>query len=138
MADAVTSQTLVDGNQIAVFKFTNISDGSGESAVKKVDVSSFTAGQGGPHSDTSAATCSEVTIDKIWFNNSGMTVKLLWDASSDVEAIHLKDGDGYYDFSDFGGLRNNASSPTGDIMITTASHSSGDFYWVVIEMTNLS
>ena len=39
MADAVTSQTLVDGHQTAVLKFTNISDGSGESAVKKVDVS---------------------------------------------------------------------------------------------------
>ena len=35
MADAVTSQTLVDGEKTAVLKFTNISDGSGESAVKK-------------------------------------------------------------------------------------------------------
>ena len=41
MADAVTSQTLVDGHQTAVLKFTNISDGSGESAVKKVDVSAL-------------------------------------------------------------------------------------------------
>ena len=138
MADAVTSQTILDTPSKLVMKFTNTSDGTGESAVKKVDVSAFTAGQGGPHSDTSAATCTEVTIDKIWFNNSGMTAKLLWDASSDVEAIHLKDGDGYYDFSDFGGLRNNASSPTGDIMLTTVSHSSGDFYCVVLEMTKLS
>ena len=41
MADAVTSQTLVDGNQIAVLKFTNISDGSGERCSKKVDVSAL-------------------------------------------------------------------------------------------------
>ena len=41
MADAVTSQTLIDGDRYAVMKFTNISDGSGESAVTKVDVSAL-------------------------------------------------------------------------------------------------
>ena len=43
MADAVTSQTLIDGDLYAVMKFTNISDGSGESAVTKVDVSALQA-----------------------------------------------------------------------------------------------
>ena len=32
MADAVTSQTLVDGPAHAVMKFTNISDSTGESS----------------------------------------------------------------------------------------------------------
>ena len=41
MADAVTSQTLFDGDKHVVMKFTNISDGTGESAVKKVDVSAL-------------------------------------------------------------------------------------------------
>ena len=41
MADAVTSQTLSDGDRIAVVKFTNISDGTGESSVAKVDKSGF-------------------------------------------------------------------------------------------------
>ena len=35
MADAVTSQTIIDGVKTVVQKFTNISDGSGESAVAK-------------------------------------------------------------------------------------------------------
>ena len=43
MADAVTSQTLIDGERTAVLKFTNISDGTGESAVKKVDVSALSS-----------------------------------------------------------------------------------------------
>ena len=43
MADAVTSQTIQDGDRIAVMKFTNISDGSGESGVAKVDVSALQA-----------------------------------------------------------------------------------------------
>ena len=38
MADTVASQTLADGPKTAVLKLTNISDGSGESAVTKVDV----------------------------------------------------------------------------------------------------
>mgnify|MGYP003128809104 FL=1 len=47
MADAVTSQTIVDGAKTAVLKFTNVSDGSGESAVKKVDVSALASTQDG-------------------------------------------------------------------------------------------
>ena len=39
MADAVTSQTLVDTTKRAIIKLTNLSDGSGEASVKKVDVS---------------------------------------------------------------------------------------------------
>ncbi len=55
MADAVTSQTLVDNDKTLVMKFTNISDGTGESAVKKVDVSALnTNGHG--------QTCTSVTF----------------------------------------------------------------------------
>ena len=67
-----------------------------------------------------------------------MDVKLLWDASTDVEAIHLKDSHGEFDFTSFGGLTNNASSPTGDIMFTTANHTSADWYWIVLEMTKMA
>jgi len=42
MADAVTSQTLLNTEKKAIFKFTNISDGSGEANVKKIDVSTLT------------------------------------------------------------------------------------------------
>ena len=42
MADAVTSQTLLDTEKKAIFKFTNISDGTGEANVKKIDVSTLT------------------------------------------------------------------------------------------------
>ena len=43
MADAVTSQTILDdGGKNLIMKFTNISDGTGESAVAKIDVSALT------------------------------------------------------------------------------------------------
>ena len=41
MADAVTSQKLIDTVHRTAYKFTNISDGSGESDVKKVDLSAL-------------------------------------------------------------------------------------------------
>ena len=137
MADAVTSQTIEDTPHKLVMKFTNTSDCTGESAVKKVDVSAFTAGS--RIDSTTVSTCTDVRIDRIYYNNSGMSVKLLWDASSDVEAIHLKDTQGEFDFSSFGGLKNNSGSgKTGDIMFTTVGHSNTDFYWVVLEMTKIS
>ena len=39
MADAVTSQKLLDTETRTVYKFTNVSDGSGETDVKKIDLS---------------------------------------------------------------------------------------------------
>ena len=65
MADAVTSQTLADGDKIAVVKFTNLSDGSGEASVKKVDVSALSAGRDG-------TACSKVDIEKIWYDIGGI------------------------------------------------------------------
>ena len=128
MADAVTSQTLQDGDKSVVMKFTNISDGSGESAVKKVDVSALQAQSG------SGASCTGVTIDCIWYECNGMSVDLLWDASTDVIAWTLS-GYGYFDFRSAGPLVNNASSPTGDIMFTTTGAGSGDRYAVMLKMT---
>jgi hypothetical protein len=73
MADAVTSQTLVDGERNVVMKFTNLSDGTGEAAVTKVDVSALV---GAP---------ALVRIDRIIAHTSGMAVNILW--ISDVSVV---------------------------------------------------
>jgi hypothetical protein len=39
MADAVATQTIQEDGKTAIFRFTNVSDGTGESAVNKIDVS---------------------------------------------------------------------------------------------------
>ena len=129
MADAVTSQTLVDGNQIAVFKFTNISDGSGESAVKKVDVSALATNVRGE-------ACTRATIEKIWWQCNGMKVQLLFDATSNVIAIELGENQsGYHDYTSFGGIINNSGSgKTGDILFTTVGHSSADSYTIILQV----
>ena len=41
MADLVASQTLLDGERLFIGKYTNISDGSGETAVVKIDVTTL-------------------------------------------------------------------------------------------------
>jgi|TARA_R100000479_G_scaffold15052_1_gene5818 hypothetical protein len=129
MADAVTSQTLVDGQQTAVLKFTNVSDGTGESAVKKVDVSALATNSAG-------ATCTRATIEKIWWQCNGMKVKILFDASTDAFCIELGENQsGHHDYSSFGGLSNNAGSGvTGDIMFTTVGHSSADTYTIIMQV----
>ena len=129
MADAVTSQTLIDGNKSVVMKFTNISDGSGESAVTKVDVSALSA-------DTQGRTCTGVTIEKIWWQCIGMKVRILFDATSDVMAIELGENQsGHRDYTSFGGLTNNAGSgKTGDIQFTTIGHTSADTYTIILYM----
>jgi hypothetical protein len=60
MADTVTSQTIQDGERVAVLKFTNESDGTGESSVKKVDVSALTTNSAG-ESCTSVSFAAIVT-----------------------------------------------------------------------------
>lgn len=124
MADAVTSQTLFDGTGKIVMKFTNISDGTGEAAVLKVDVSTLT-----PAAD-------EVRIEKIIYSTAGMSVDILWDATTDVLAWHIPaDRTGEFCFGKEFPIRNNAGSgKTGDIMFTTIGHSSGDRYTIVLEM----
>ena len=98
MADAVTTQTLVDGPKFAVLKLTNISDGTGESAVKKVDVSALATSADGD-------TCTSVTIDRIWWQCIGMKVQLLFDADTDAFIIELGENQsGDHDYSSFGGL----------------------------------
>jgi hypothetical protein len=127
MADAVTSQTIQDGQKIAVMKFTNVSDGTGESAVKKVDVSALQANNSGD-------ACTSVSVARIYWATRGMGVNLEFDASTNVLLTGLpadSTGDEYYDL--FTGIPNNAGSGvTGDIDFTTVAHSSGDTYSIIL------
>jgi len=135
MADAVTSQTLSDGDTTAVMKFTNISDGSGEASVVKVDVSALTA------NSSTAAECSRVHITQVWYAISGMRIDLEWAATTNVKALILGGGvvleptNGHFDFRSFGGIKNNAGSGIdGDVALTTLHHTSNDAYTIVLEL----
>jgi len=132
MADAVTSQTIEDGGKNLVMKFTNISDGTGESAVAKIDVSALNT------EPSTGASCSRVVLQRIWFSNIGMGFKLYWNATTNMFICQApKDWSDTWDFTDSSitlpGIPNNAGSGiNGDLLLTTNDHTSGDTYSVVV------
>jgi hypothetical protein len=128
MADAVTTQTILDGDRLVIQKFTNISDGVGEAAVVKVDVSALAK-------NTNGSACTGVKINKIWAQTYGMGVDILWDATTDVVADTIP-ADVMYKmcFSDFGGISNNAGAgKTGDVLFSTVGAAAGDRYTIILE-----
>jgi hypothetical protein len=128
MADAVGTQILVDDTRRAVFKFTNISDGTGETGVVKIDVSTLAPYQG--------AACTGVSIQTVDAITVGMALNLLWDASTDVFIFGLGENDFFsFDFSRFGGLTNNSGAgKTGDVLFTTVGATAGDKYTIIMEV----
>ena len=107
MADAVTTQTLIDGQRNLVMKFTNLSDGTGEYKVKKVDVS------------TLSPPANAVVIRKISYTTDG-PVMLYWDAVNDLLISTLEPGSQVMDYRYFGGLYNDGGpGVTGDILLST-------------------
>ena len=129
MADAVTSQIIFDGARSVIMKFTNVSDGTGETAAVKVNVSALTRYQG--------QACTSVNITKLDAMTVGMGVDILWDATTDVVCATLgSDQFISFDFNHFGGITNNAGAgKTGNILFTTVGAALGDRYTVVLEMT---
>jgi len=120
MADAVASQTLLDGPGLCVIKCTNVSDGTGESAVVKVDVSGLTPAP------------SRVSIKRIVASTSGMGVRILWDATTDVVCF-LVAQDQTIDLTFDPPLVNNSGDGiTGDVSFTTIGHTSGDTYTIIL------
>ena len=134
MADVVTSQTIVDTSGTkTVMKFTNMSDGSGETLVTKMDASALTF-------MTEDAT---KTIAKIWWaintTNGKSGVELLW-AGTTNSTIGFFSGTGYHDYFTSGNsILNNATltantSPAGDVLISTKGFVAGDNYTIILEV----
>ena len=138
MADVVTSQTIVDTSGTkTVMKFTNMSDGSGETLVTKMDASALTF-------MTEDATKS---IAKIWWSinttNGKSGVELLWagsGTSSVNSTIGFFNASGYHDYFTSGNsIPNNATltantAPAGDVLISTKGFVAGDNYTIILEV----
>jgi len=128
MADTVTSQTLTDTSGVKfVVKLTNISDGTGETLVKKVDASELTF----------MTEDGNRKIAKIWYSvntsNNKSAVELIWDGATNSTAMILS-GNGYWDLRTSGNeITNNATTPTGDLLLSTKNFANGDNYTLVIE-----
>lgn len=128
MADTVSSQTINNGPRNLIVKLTNESDGTGESAVTKVDGTSATFANRG------VAPGLHLKVARISFAVSGGAVRVMWDASTPTDMAILS-GTGTFDYSYFGGLPNPANAgATGKINFTTVGFASGSSYVVTLEM----
>lgn len=127
MADAVTTQVFGNGPRNLIIKFTNFSDGTGETGVKKVDAQSSTfANQGvvpGIH----------LKIARITFAVTGGSLRVQWDASSATDIWDLS-GFGTYDFVAAPLPNPNNAGATGSILFTTVGFASASSYTVDLEM----
>ena len=119
----------MDGERLAIMKFTNISDGTGETAVTKVTASSLAASGSG-------RACSGVIVNKITSVCHGMEVRMYWDATTDVPFFLSTVNTNYEnDFSKIGGITNNSGAgKNGNILFSTSDATAGDTYTVVLEM----
>ena len=128
MADLVTTQTIADTSGVKfVTKLTNFSDGTGESLVKKVDASEVTF----------MSEDGNRKIAKIWYSintaDSKSAVEILWDGDTNATALILS-GNGYWDLRTSGDeIVNNATTPTGDVLLSTKNFAVGDNYTIIVE-----
>lgn len=128
MADTVTSQTIINGARNLIIKLTNESDGTGESAVTKVDATNTALGNLG------VAPGIHLKVARIIYDIRNMGVRLLWAASANTDMVILG-GFGTMDYTFFGGLTNPAAiGATGSILLTTVGAASGSSYTITLEM----
>jgi hypothetical protein len=132
MADTVTTTTIFPEMKIGtstnkskkqIMQFTNVSDGTGESAVTKIDISTLI----GP----SGASCTKIAIEEIDYSVFGMSVYIYADQTVDTPLAVLQ-GFGKLCFREEGGISDCGTGSTGDILFTTVGHSSGDTYNIKI------
>ncbi len=127
MADTVQTTVIHNSPRYYVAHFTNISDGTGESGVKKIDMSALTGPDG--------TAPSKLAIEEIRCNiqtTDGGYVKIDFDHTTDDEFVVLS-GTDYLDFKPIGGFVDpGAVGADGSILFTTAGFASGDSYDITI------
>lgn len=130
MAITATSQTLFDGERVAIMKFyATMSATENETNVVKVNPATLLPSNAG-------GACDAVSILKVTALTHGLEVQMNWVATAPV-VIELIPQNSQYtqDFSSFGGLTNNSGAgKTGGISFSTLDGGAGDAYTVILEM----
>ena len=126
MVDTVNSLVLVNQPPYYTIRLTNVSDGTGESAVVKVDKSGLV--------DIDGLEPLALDLIGVEWDVGGMNVTILWDHTTPDRAIVLT-GQGEWDQSRDGAIRDpRTAGGTGDILLTTGAHTSGDAYMILLRL----
>ena len=134
MADAVATHVVANTQKYYVVHLVNVSDGTGEAAVNKVDISTLVASDGG----------APVSLDlaKVRWSVQGFPrVLLYWDHTADDLMLALS-GSGYEDFTqiiDDPQFKNFApvadprsAGGTGDILLTAPAGATTGSYDITL------
>lgn len=124
MADTVESYVINDGDRNYTIHMQGVSDGTGESAVTKIDISTLSFSNG--------VTPVMLKLQEVEYDIQGFSsVQLKWDATTDDEMVTLA-GNGYKNFEDVGGLKDPQSTGyTGDVKLTSNGAVSGASYDII-------
>jgi hypothetical protein len=127
-ADTVLNTIVFDGAKKVITHYNVVSGDGDGSTTEIVDVSELSTNNG--------KTCKTVRLNKVSFNVSVTApvdaIRMIWAGSNVV--FQTLNGEMEYDYSAFGGLKNNkASSYNGDVNLTLPACSAGDNGTVVCE-----
>jgi len=124
MADAVKTHVLLNTGDSYIAIFTNISDGSGENAVVKVDHSALT--------DLTGRLPGRLRIMGLeWAIQGFPYVKIAFDATTDDTALVLA-GNGEMCFDKLGGIKNPATTGYTDDIVFTAPAGAGTGSYTIL------
>ena len=130
MAYTPDLNTLVDGPRHVIVRATAISDGTSASSYIIIDKSTLT----GPNIGLEP---SKLAIEEIWYSIQGYeAISLYWDHVASDTLIANLSLDGYIDFRSYGGLTDDGSTGTGDIIWAYAgggADAAGDTFTITIK-----
>lgn len=125
MTDTVTTKVVFSGTRRYTVNLTNLSDGTGESGVKKVDITTLL--------NSFNQVPTKLIVEKIKYDVASMRVLLQWNTQTPATICVLQ-GWGELNWQDAGGLANTATIGSGNesILLTTANQAAGDGYNITI------
>jgi hypothetical protein len=117
MAAIATQQVIHNGLRNLVLKYTIDGPDGDASAKQLLDLNALdsTLGVGG------------LKFERAQWALTGFSCKLSWDAAPEVDFLEMpSDKEGSIDLSDVGGVVNNGTEQTGDVMFTTTGYVAAD------------
>jgi len=130
MAASITLTKLVDGSKRQVVHATILSDNDELTDEKIYDFSE----DGTLTGDTTAA---KIKIDQVWFSNPTAAGQIFIEHDGSTDRLACGSGfnsNDHQDFRSFGGISNHASSPTGDITVSTLGFTNNDQAVVILDI----
>ena len=130
MAYSVDKNTLVDGPRHVIVRCNAVSDGT---LTAGQDILIDKSGLVGPNPGIEP---TKLVLEEVWYSIQGYeAINLWWDHGASDTIIATLSGDGYQDFRSYGGISDDGSTGTGDVIWTNVgTDTSGDTFSITLKM----